>query len=143
MKSAWLGLLVTASTVAGMGCDNEAKDCNQFFDVAAPIVSSIAVPSVAPSGSAAVAWAHDVSKHYSQLAQEAEKAAARTSDGELKSVLQNETNAAATVAEQLERLAEAVAGVKSSEIPPIKTSLESAAQAERTAARALEQYCTK
>ena len=92
---------------------------------------------------ATVAWASDAWKHYERLAEEADKIAARASDDDLKSALQNEKRAAAEVAEQLKKLAEAAASKKASQIPLIKAALSSAAQAEQAAARSLEKYCTE
>jgi hypothetical protein len=135
-------LLLAAAPVLCVGCGNDAKTCNEFFDVAAPIMSSVAVPKPAPSGSAAIDWARDAAKQYQRLAQEAEKISERTGDSDVKA-WRDEVSAAREVSKQLDELAQAAASVEPSKVATVKSALLNAARSEGNAARAIELHCAK
>jgi hypothetical protein len=143
MKRVWTALLLAAASALCVACESNAKSCNEFFDVAAPIMSSVAVPTSAPSGSAAIAWARGAAKQYARLAQETEKISERTLDKRVQSALWEEKGAAAAVAKELDELAEAATAVDPPRVARAKSALSNAARAERDAASVIEQQCAK
>jgi hypothetical protein len=143
LKRSRLALFLAAAPLLCAGCETKAKSCNEFFDVAAPIMSAVAVPKPAPSGSAAVTFTRGAARQYERLAQEAGRIAAQEPDKDVKSALEEEKKVAERIAKQLDALATGADSLDPPALDAAARALRSAMDAERTAASSLMDYCSR
>jgi len=136
-------LLLAAAPTLCVACDSNAKICNEFFDVALPILSAVSSPASATSSAGTIDWARDTGKQYERLALETENLSERTREGSMKNALLDEKEAAAAVAKQLDELVKAATSLEPSKIATVTSALEKAARSEREAANTLARQCSR
>jgi uncharacterized lipoprotein YajG len=138
-----LFLAVAAAPALCAGCDTKAQSCNEFYDIAAPIMSAVAVPKPAPTGSAAVTFTREAARQYERLAQEAGRIAEQETNKDVRSALQEEKRVAELIAKQLDALADGAASQDPPSIEATRRTLSRTSDSERNAASNLMDYCSR